>query len=1083
MSNPNESNVVESRNVPFSAIESGVELADYPLSSAQQRLWFLSQMPEANVAYNIPNAFVFRGELNMHAFHAAFLKIMQRHDILRTTFHEADNGSIRQRINPLHETGFTIDVLDFRSRENLQSVLKNEVHREFMLPFDLERGPLIRVKAYRVEDAKWIVSYTIHHIIMDGWSLEIFIREIFSYYESILKGEDLQLPPLRIQYKDYALWEQRQLDQPAFQELKRYWIECFDGEIPTLQFASDKFRPIFKSYNGSVVFKNIDADLSQRLKKVGQKQGATFFMTLLSAVYALLYRYTGQTDLVIGCPIAGRSHIDFEQQLGLYANTLALRSRFSGTDTFESLLQIVRSVTLGAYKHQAYPFDDLVRDLKYTNDKSRNPLFDVIVLFQNGSFHDTHALQVKRGIQIDGFIDQIEYQVSKVDITFDFAESEHGLRLGIGYNTDLFFRDSIQRLADNFEQLIRSVVENTQSPISSLPYLPQHERECILNVFGQSQSFQHSEKTIVDLVDDRCRLHPETLALHAGDKRVTYGELMIVSGRCADYLHRNLTITPGDIVGIFMDRSADAICTMLAVLKTGGAFVSLDPANPISRNLYILRDTNAKAVIADAHYVESLTDFNGTIIPASYSVSEANTQSAFVSRAVATDLAYCIYTSGSTGQPKGVMIDHRAIANTIISQSLIFDLSGTQRVLQFSSFSFDASIWEIFMALAHGKTMCMINDEDKGNPEALEQFIRDHSVGIATLTPAIVQTLKVSRLSTLQILITAGEAANPDKLADLHPNTRYFNAYGPTESAICATIHESTRETSYNYSVPIGKPIPNTVIYILSDELELCGIGVPGEIFIAGPGLALGYLKDQLLTAQKFITNPFVPGQRMFRSGDCAKWLSNGEIEFLGRKDNQIKIRGNRIELKEIEARLHAHQDVKACVVQPVIDDAGEKTLVAYVLSEGGIQALALQHYLREHLPSYMIPNRILRIEKFPLLPSGKIDQRKLDEFLRSQISDEIQIVTPSNDTERKLMAVWKNILQKETISIKDSFFELGGHSLKATQLVNQISRTWNIKIPLKELFSNTTLEEQAALIDKFQWLQSDETFDNEITL
>jgi tyrocidine synthetase-3 len=1031
----------------------------YALSSSQLRLWILGQF-EGGVAYNLSGAYVFDGTLNEEALEASLHSLIERHEILRTVFREDSAGNIRQIILSPDSLGFGISRADLRGQgqDELSRLLQEESSR----PFDLFNGPLLRVTLYRVEEQKWIFSYVKHHIISDGWSMHILIRELFTFYHAYSRGAANPLKPLRIQYKDYAAWQQEQLNNPTLKAAREYWLRQFEGALPVLELPADYTRPAVKTFNGSSITRRIDPSLARKIKAFSQEQGGTLFMGMLSAVYALLYRYTGQEDIIIGTPVAGREHEDLADQIGFYVNTLALRGRFSGKDNFRQLFDHVRKVTLGAFEHQLYPLDQLISDLDVRRDMSRNALFDVLVTQQiigMGGGQGTGPAQDAGQLRFTDY-DRGEYESSQVDLSLDFMESGDELLTIIQYNTDIYKESSMQRLAYHLEQLLDAVMKQPSAPLSQLDYLTAKEKRQLVEDFNDTAAGYRRNKTINVLFEEQVRKTPDAIALVFEQKRFTWQQLNEQSNRLAHYLRAHYKIQPGDRLAICLERGPRMIIALLAVLKSGGAYVPIDPQHPQERISYMLEDSKSKVLI----HGEEMERFRRE----QYSYSTENPQPTNKP----TDLMYILYTSGSTGKPKGCMLEHGGVVNRIEWMWQEYGFNSSDIIMQKTTFTFDVSVWELFLPLCWGARMVLCHCDDIGSPERILALIEKEQVTCLHFVPGMLQAFiswvsaheGKEGLRSLRKVMASGEALGVETVRSWYElsDAPLHNLYGPTEASIDVSYYATSATDS---RIPIGRPIWNTQLYILGEHQQVQPLGVAGEICIGGEGLARGYWNRAELTAEKFVRNPFRKGERIYRTGDLGRWLEDGTIEYLGRKDEQVKVRGYRIELGEIEAALQSHPLVSSCVVVAKAVQQGEKELVAYMTGEQELNASELRSWLDKTLPHYMVPSHYVQLEAFPLTTSGKVDRKALPDPEGLGLSAGTEYVGPRNETEAKLVQLWQEILGVERIGVKDNFFTLGGHSLKMIRLGSQVHKQFHVKIELKDLFIVPVLEDQARLI------------------
>jgi amino acid adenylation domain-containing protein len=1040
---------------------------NYVLSSTQRRLWILGQFEESNVAYNRPQAFIFDRGLNIDALKHAFDALIARHESLRTVFRETAEGEVRQIILAPADAGFSVIHLDLRNEDNKEEKAQAFVQEDFVRPFNLGTGPLLRASLYQVEDNKWIFCYVMHHIISDGWSMGVLINELMLIYNTHSNGQSNPLQPLRIHYKDYAAWQQEQLSGPALEAHKAYWLKHFEGELPVLSLPSEKQRPAVKTYNGESIIRQISKEALDGISTICMQEGSTLFMGMLAAVNALFYRYTSQEDIIIGTPVAGREHIDLEDQIGFYANTLALRTQFSASDTYRQLLDNVRRVTLGAYEHQVYPFDQLVDELNMQRDRSRNPLFDVQVIVENAGTPGAGAKAQPGKMAISSY-DQAENGASVFDMVLNFIATENGLQVNIVYNTDVYERPTVEILVNHLEQLMRSISANPDSSISHLDYMSAQERNRILVDLNSKPLPASEARTILDLFAKQVNKNAGVTAVVFGDRQLTYRELDEQSNRLAHYLENNYSIQPDQPVGVLLDRSEKLVISFLAILKAGGVYVPIDPLYPTSRKEFIMGDTGLEVLITETEYIFSLEYYKGNVFAIDVQLDALEEPSTPCNNVINPhDLAYIIYTSGSTGNPKGVMIEHAALLSSIRAQETIFGVEAGMRKLQFTSSSFDVSVFEIFITLASGGSLYMINEGDKKDPVLFERYINKNKIEIASILPAYLRLLDIESLRGMKKIITGGEPALPETVLAFSKTGTYYNAYGPTESSLCTSVFTIDKDTVLTGTgIPVGKPIPGVYVYVLDAHMNLVPVGVPGEICIGGSGLSRGYLNNTTLTAEKFVNNPFRKGERMYRTGDLGKWLQDGNLEFIGRKDDQVKIYGHRIELGEVERAVQAHPQVDAAAVIAKVNGQGEKELVAYIVSSEEISTADMLVELGRTLPIYMLPRHFVQLDELPLTRNGKVDRKSLPDPEGISMATGVEFVAPRNATEQKLVDIWEEILGRKNVGVKDDYFELGGSSLKAMVVVKRVLDETGVALPLKVVFEQKTIETIAKYLD-----------------
>ncbi len=1064
----------------FSSIGKIPEQESYQLSRSQERLWILCQFPAINLAYTMNGAFGLSGQLDVGALTRSFSKIIDRHEILRTVFRLNDSGEIRQKVLEVTTYEFSFPLHDIRStlqqNESIQALFKQQVET----PFDLANGPLLRADLVQTADQQYVLLFTMHHIISDGWSMELLMKELFVLYHAYVSGKDNPLPNLTIQYKDYAAWQQEQLSGIQLAEHKNYWLNCFSGELPLLDMPLLNPRPAVQTFNGKKHRKVIGNQLFQQLKKLSGDQNATLFMNLIAGVNALLFKYCNQTDIILGSPIAGRQHPDLENQIGLYLNTLCLRTRFSEEDSFIDLLAKVREVTLGAYQHQIYPFDELVNELSLKRDISRNALFDVLVVLQNTAIA-SGGIEKGNLVNIEiGKYPITDDEISKFDISFIFEELEDQLQLTLEYNEMLYEQPFIAQLGEHFEQLFKEVVKNPQQPIGTLNLLCSEEKKLILEDFNDTLVvFPNKNKTLVDLFEEQVQRSPDAIALKFGQLELSFEQVNQLANKFSAYLKEYHQVNPKGFIGVKLERSQWLIIVLLAVLKTGNAYVPIDPSYPQDRINYIQEDAQLGLTI-DQEHVDKFLKIQDQF--------DAKNPASLIG---ADDLAYVIYTSGSTGNPKGCMLRHDGVVNRIQWMWEQYDFTSKDVIFQKTTFTFDVSVWEIFMPLCWGTKMVLCEKEDVASPDRILQLIEKNGATCLHFVPSMLTTfmshlfekeMSAEQMKELRLVITSGEALSAETVSNWyeHLTIPIHNLYGPTEASIDVTHFTASKN---DRKIPIGKPIANTQIYILNEQLQIVPIGCVGEIYIGGLGLAKGYLNKPELTKSQFIDNPFLENERIYKTGDFGKWLSDGTVEYLGRKDHQVKIRGFRIELGEIEAAILRYKKIKASVVLAKQQTNGESNLVAYFLSNEKCSIAELRQYLKTCLPEYMIPDFLIERESFPLNPNGKLDRKALPDPEGSDILTGVEYMAPRSETESTLIAIWEEVLGVENIGVLHDFFELGGHSLKAMRLLSNTFKKFNVRLELTDLFENSTVEKMSLLVERIIWLETEVDADNEMRI
>lgn len=1010
---------------------SEIPLADkaehYPLSHAQRRLWLIDSMDEDNIAYNIPEAYRIRGEFNTEAFENARNYMMERHESLRTIF-TTIGGEPRQKI--LFNPEWPMELKDLSHATLSEEDVISLAGKDAETPFDLAQGPLIRFSLFKLAQEDHLLLFNMHHIISDVWSMGVFAREFFGAYNLYRKGESPADKPLKIQYKDYSLWQKNQ----EMKGHREYWHNKLTGELPVLNLPGDRTRPAVQSYRGATHSHLIPKELCTGLNSLVQQKGSSLFMGVTALVNTLLYRYTGQTDIIMGSPTAGRIHKDLEEQIGFYVNTMVLRNSFKGEISFCELLDSVRETCTEAMEHQSYPFDSLVEELNIPRDMSRSPLFDVMVVLQN----NRDVLFKMDGAEMEHL--KTQGVISKFDITFSFYENHEGLHLQMEYNRDIYNKDRMARMALHLETLLRSALEDGTKPLNKLSLLTEEEKNLYLKEFNNTHKPFDSEfteeTTIVSLFEKVAEKHPGAKALIHREHSLTYGELNARANSIAHTLLKK-GLKKEQCVAVVMERSLQWITALLGIMKAGGAYVPVDPAYPkerikaMSEECFAVMDSGSYS-----SYLHETTDNPSVTLKPD-------------------NLAYVIYTSGSTGKPKGTLLEHRGFVNMSLHQTELCEINEHDVVLQFASHCFDASLSEIFMALFKGAALCIADKELIQDLNGFENYLKENSVTVATLPPAYLKEL--TDLSSLKTLITAGEKARPEDVKHYSGKLKYINGYGPTEASVAITHYIADPDKEYT-SVPIGKPVNNTEIYIVDEHDNPVPLGVPGELVVSGMGLARGYKNNRELTESLFTPNPFGPG-RIYRTGDLAMWLPEGNIEFLGRKDHQVKVRGYRIELAEIETILASHNQIGDAVVLPRKTRGATSLTGYYTLKEGTLEKTTVKNYLADYLPDYMIPDFLTEMEHFPVTANGKIDREALP---APEAMDPGQYTAPVTDLEKRIQKIWQETLELEAVSTTVNFFDLGGNSLKAIQLISKTNALLESKATVASLFKAPTVKQFA---------------------
>ncbi|MEI3648947.1 MAG: amino acid adenylation domain-containing protein [Dolichospermum lemmermannii FEM_B0920] len=1042
---------------------------ELPLSLTQQRFWFLDQMEGANPAYNIVRVLNLQGSLNFTGLEQAIATIINRHETLRTSFGIADGKPIQVIADKL---AFTLPIIDLQELAEDQKTTEAQrlTTNEYLRPFALNESSLLRVTLMQLGAESHQLLIIMHHIISDAWSVGNFLQELSVIYSALTAGLPSPLPKLSIQYADYAYWQRQWLEnQPAQLD---YWKQQLADIPAVIELPTDRSRTAIQTFRGDLQKFQFDSQLTHKLKNLSQKSGSSLFMTLLTAFVILLSRYSGQEDIVVGSPISNRNRVALEPLIGFFVNTLVLRTRLQENPTFEELLQQVRQMALDAYTHQDVPFDQLVETLQPQRHLSHSPLFQVMFVLQNSP---SSKLEL-RDLQVT----QIELQRATAGANFDLTlsmqekDSELGTELigAFEYNANLFNADTIARMVESFHTLIEAVVANPQERIRTLPLLTASQEHQLLVEWNNTVT-DYPQKSIHQLFEEQVEKTPDAVALVFEDQQLTYQQLNSQANKLAHYL-QFLGVEPEILVGVYLERSLEMIVGYLGILKAGGAYVPLDPNYPPERLNYMVADSQMSIILTHSLLLPHLSltleqsqtkiicwDKDFEIEIASQSCDNP------INNFTPENLAYVIYTSGSTGRPKGVLIQHSALLNLVFWHLNNFQVKSSDRTTQLAGTAFDAAVWELWPYLVVGASIYLIKSEFLLSPEILQEKLTSHHITISFIPTPLAEQLCLlpwSENTTLRTMLTGGDRLNS------YPSNKlpfkFFNNYGPTENTVVTTSGQILPAESDSKFPPIGRPIANTQVYILDRYLQLLPIGIYGEIYIGGLSLARGYLNRPDLTSERFIANPFVASERLYKTGDLGRYLPDGNIEFLGRIDHQVKIRGFRIELGEIETVLSQHPQVQQVVVIVREDHPGNKYLTAYIVSTTEtLTSSELRQFLKEHLPEYMIPAAFVILKALPLTPNGKVDRRILPKPEITNLALETAFVAPVTALETKLAEIWCTVLHRQQVGIYDNFFELGGHSLLITSVISRIQEHFSIVLPLRSLFTAPTIAELSQLI------------------
>jgi amino acid adenylation domain-containing protein len=1049
-----------------------------PLSFAQERMWFLNQLDPNSAAYNIPQAIHISGPLDAGLLEQSFNQVVQRHEILRTTFQNV-NGSPEQSILPVLRLELPVMDLQGLTAVEREAEARHLAQKLARLPFDLRRGPLLRLTLLRLAAEENTLLLVMHHIISDAWSLGVLVSDAVVYYRALTGDATFSLPPLAYQYADYAHWQRRWLQGEALEAQLAYWIRQLDGAPELLPLPTDRPRPLIQSFQGARQVFTLSPELSVKLKALSRAEGLTLFMTLLAAFKTLLFRYTGQTDLVVGSPVTNRSRPEFQRLIGVFINTLALRTDLSGDPTFRELLKRVHRVALEAYAHQDLPFEKLVDELQLERTLNRMPLFQVMFVMPQSMFR---LMEVgSRTVRLI----EVHNGTAKMDLVLAVIDQGEHLDLYLEYNTDLFDETTIQRMLDHFHILLQGIVNDPGQHISRLPLLNAAEQHRLLVEWNDTRVDYPDRQGIHELFEAQVEQTPDLTAVIFEEQTLTYQELNYRSNQLANYL-RAEGVRPDVLVGICMERSVDMEVALLAVLKAGGAYLPLEPSYPQERLAFMLADSGAPVLLVQERIQYLFPDYPGRMIAVDVEAAEIAAAGLENPPCLAGPyhLAYVMYTSGSTGRPKGVMIQHDSLARYLgwVNERLLG--SSVEFLPAVTGLSFDMSLKQLFAPLLRGGAVWIISSETIAQPAELVRALHTRERAGLNCVPslwkamldAIQDGLAPNLTGKLVRLYLGGDQVNPNlieqTLAGL-PEIQIFNIYGPTETTAnaCVASIRSPQE------ITIGRPIANIHLYILDMQLQPVPVGVAGEIFLGGPNLGRGYLNQPELTAEKFVPDPFAAlfpslekgeSPRMYRTGDLARYRPDGTVELLGRLDGQVKIRSYRVELGEIQAALGRHPALKEALVVARPEPSGEKRLVAYIILDPGQIASAgdLRRFLKLKLPEYMLPSAFVFIDAIPLMPNGKLDLKALPAPASLRPELRAAYIAPSTEMEKILAAVWQEVLHLDRVGTRDNFFDLGGHSLLVLQVQSKLRETLQQEVSVLDLFQFPTIQSLGAHIE-----------------
>lgn len=1055
-----------------------------PLSFAQERLYFLEKLGFKGTPYNEIHAIKITGELQSATLKQSLEQLIFRHEILRTVFQEKDGQPGQEILSEIEVPFFEYNLTGISHEDKLFEA-DRLFHESEQRPFNLEQVPLFRLLLINLNPDEYLLALVIHHIIYDAWSVKIFWDELLIIYQACLKGENPDLPEAKLHYADYAVWQRHWLENWVLKKQLRFWKTNFSDDLPMLELPTDQPRRSVPTFNGALHHFYIEANLLAQLKAVSRQFGCTLNITLYAVFSTLLHRYSGLDEIVTGFVVANRYRLELEQLIGFFVNTLPFRVTFEKDVSFESILKQTKKMAFSAYENQDVPFDRLVSEIQPQRDLNRNPFFQVLFVFQNTPKHDVQL----KDLQIEDY--EIDNTQSKFDMTLHAFEKNDHIKCTFEYNTDLFNNDTIQRMGEHFLVLLKDILQNPAKPVSEYSILTEKEKHQILTEWNSQNITFPVEQAIHQIFENQVTKSPEAVAIEFEDQSLTYSELNRRANRVARYLiHKG--VTPDSIVGLCLERSLEMVIGILAILKAGGAYLPLDPLYPAERLSLMLQDSKARFVLTRRQHKKMFSDTDCSVIPLD-NLWESITPFPDENPQTSVEpehLAYIIYTSGSTGKPKGVMISHQNVVRLFKCTDASFQFNSQDVWTLFHSFAFDFSVWEIWGALLYGGRLIVVPYWISRNPEAFQKLLFDKKVTVLNQTPsAFKELIKVETQSVpekrlnLRYVVFGGEALDIasltpwfDKYGDESP--KLINMYGITETTVHVTYREIRRSDATAGKSYIGCPIPDLQVYIVDKNLNLLPISVPGEMLVGGAGLARGYLNDPDLTEKRFVKNHLIQqsGSRLYRSGDLARFLPNGEIEYLGRIDHQVKIRGFRIELGEIQHHLHQHPSVQECCVILADGPGSEKQINAYVVNRNGKppSISQLRQFLENKLPDYMIPAAFVFIEKIPITINGKIDRKQLPrpENVRPELDTSFQVA--QNEIESQITKVWQDVLKIDKVGIYDNFFDLGGHSLLMIQVQDRLRKICLNDLMIVHLFKYPTIYSLAQFIQEKTAIQTD---------
>jgi len=1034
------------------------ETVSYKLSYAQQRLWILDQI-EGSAHYNISSALRLEGNLNQEVFQRTFDTILERHEILRTTYELGEDGDAYQTIHPAASLHIYQEDLSELGDDEQQDRIRKVQRQEARQPFDLKKDTLLRVRLLRIQQDVYVVLVTVHHIATDGWSMGILIKEFSALYTAYYNDYTNPLPLLKIQYKDYAGWQQQWLQGETLEELKRYWTDQLQ-HLPSIHsLPIDHNRPRIQTFRGNTIHTKIDAASLNALKRICEREGATLFTGLYTVFTVLLARYSNENDIVLGTPIANREQSEVAGLIGFFVNMLVLRTQLPTEAGFIQLIRQHKQMLLDAYAHQQMPFDMLVSALQQERNPGYSSLFQIMFVLQNNEKAGVKLLELslKPMEQPKPF--------SMYDLSLLADEQPGGLSLTWEYNTDIFDVTTIQRMAGHFEQLLKALVHSPEDDVKKVNMMSEADVKQVLTTFNDTTRIYPAYETVIDLFEAQSVSTPDAAALFFDGKAITYRELNEQTNRIARYLLDKSGGRP-DKIGVALNRSMESVIAMVAIMKTGACYVPIDYKLPLSTIDHILHDTGIQLILTRRNIADMKREGIEPVLIDELELSEYSADNLDV--AILPEAAsYVIYTSGSTGKPKGVIQTHLMLSNLIQWNAARSGVEAGKRLLQYSSFYFDVSLQDCWFTLCHGGKLYITNDDIRTDFKALLQYIIENRLEVLVFPFSAMNAFFLSsELSDfdghhIRHIVASGEQlvvnARLHAFMEHNRNVKLHNHYGPSETHVVTSFTTQYAEELALKALSIGKPVDNTSIYILDSFLQPVPVGVKGEIYIEGDNLALGYLNLPQLTAERFIASPFKAGKKLYKTGDIAYWLPDGNIIYSNRNDHQVKVRGYRIELREIERVLEELTYIRSATVT-VFEDGGQKSLCAYLVTDQELDILKLRTYLHSRIADYMLPAYFVRIESIPITSNGKLDKRALPNPLSHGLRVLNEYTPPETDIEQALVAIWEQVLNRKHISVTENFFELGGDSIKVIGLLQRVHKQYNLQIKIIDFFTKPTV-------------------------